>query len=66
MHIVERYHLIDAKEAAGALERQEKIDGFVLGNGMGAAPVDPRFSTALRVEVTVGDPNIFTTPWSAM
>jgi len=65
MHVVERYRLIDAREAADALERHEKTDGFVLGNGNGAAPVDNSYARGLRVEVRVEDPQVFTMPWSA-
>jgi hypothetical protein len=36
---------------------------LVFGNGMGAAPIDQRFSTALRVGVLAEDPNVVTTPW---
>ena len=64
MHIIERYRLIDAREADDALKTHEKTAGFVAGNGNGAAQIDPRFGTGLRLEVRIEDPNIYTTPWS--
>jgi hypothetical protein len=60
LHLVERYRLIDAKEAEEALERHEKTAGPV-----GALVVDPDYGRGLRIEVTIEDPNVFTTPWSA-
>jgi hypothetical protein len=60
MHVVERYRLIDAKEAQAALDRQMKIVGTT-----GPMLPDPEFDKALRLELTVEDPNIFTVPWNA-
>jgi len=73
MHVIERYHLIDAREAQEALMRQEKTDGCVCGGagnsafepGSGGAPVDGRYNKGLRVEVRIEDPKVYTTPWSA-
>jgi hypothetical protein len=59
LHLIERYRLIDAKEAGEALERQAKTTGG------GAVVADPNYSKGLRVELTIEDPNVFTTPWSA-
>jgi len=64
MHVVERYRLIDAAEAREALARQEKIAGRV-GGDQGVAPVDAEYAKALEVQLTIEDPNVFTTPWSA-
>lgn len=73
MHVTERYRLIDARDAADALKRQEKSDGCVCGGagisafepGNGAAPIDTSYSKGLRVEVRIEDPKVFTTAWSA-
>jgi hypothetical protein len=64
MHVVERYRLIDAREAREAQDRQEKSAGRVNGEA-GVAPIDTDYGKGLQVQVTVEDPNIFTTSWSA-
>jgi hypothetical protein len=64
LHVVERYRLIDGEAAKSAQERHEKADGRV-GGAAGVMPVDPDISKkGLQVEVTVEDPNVFTTAWS--
>ncbi len=60
MHVVERYHLIDAKEAQAALDRQISVVGTT-----GAMAPDRNYDKALRIELKVEDPRIFTTPWNA-
>jgi len=60
MHVVERYRLIDAKEAQAALDRHLTIVGTT-----GPMVADPDYGKGLRVEVVVEDPNVFTGPWSA-
>jgi hypothetical protein len=60
MHVVERYRLIDAKEAQRALDRQLGTAGTT-----GPMVADPDYDKGLRVELLVEDPNVFTTPWSA-
>jgi hypothetical protein len=65
LHVVERYRLIDGAAAKDAQERYEKLDGR-LGGPPGAREIDPDPSLkGLQVFVTVEDPNVFTTPWSA-
>ena len=64
LHVVERYRLIDGEMAKAAQDRHEKTDGRVGGAG-GAMAVDPDTSKkGLQVEITVEDPNVFTTPWT--
>jgi hypothetical protein len=60
MHVVERYRLIDAKEAQTALERHAKIVGTT-----GPMVADPKSDKGLRIELKVEDPNVFTTAWTA-
>jgi hypothetical protein len=65
LHIVERYRLIDGAQAKAAQDRHEKADGRV-GGAAGAMAIDPDMNLkGLQVEVTVEDPNVFTTPWTA-
>ena len=65
LHVVERYRLIDGAAAKEAQDRYEKVDGR-LGGQMGAMILDPDTTIkGLQVYVTVEDPNVFTTPWSA-
>src|SRR5258706_1794832 len=64
LHLVERYRLIDAQEAERALERQEKTAGRV-GGEPGVAAIDAGYGKGLQVTVTIEDPKVFTTPWSA-
>ncbi len=60
MHVVERYRLIDAREAQRALDRQLAVAGIT-------APMtpDPHFDKGLRIELTIDDPGVFTQPWNA-
>jgi hypothetical protein len=60
MHVIERYRLIDAKEGRAALDRHAKVVGTT-----GPIAPDPKADKALRVELTVEDPKIFTAPWRA-
>ena len=60
MHVVERYRLIDAREAQAAMDRQSGIVGIT-----GPIAPDPKFDKALRVELRIEDPNVFTSAWNA-
>jgi hypothetical protein len=65
LHVVERYRLIDGASAKEAQEIYEKREGRV-GGAAGAMTIDPDTNLkGLQVQVTVEDPKIFTTPWSA-
>ena len=64
MHVVERYRLIDGKAAKEAAERQMREDGPRFN---AAVLVDPTYAgPGLQLTFTVEDPNVFTTPWSAV
>jgi hypothetical protein len=63
MHVVERYRLIDAKEAREAQERHEKTAGRV-GDTPQGVPFDPAYGKGLQLTVMIDDPNVFTAPWS--
>jgi hypothetical protein len=64
LHVVERYRLIDSEAAKEAAERQIRDDGPRLE---AAVLVDPKYpGPGLQLTFTVEDPNIFTTPWSAV
>jgi len=66
LHVVERYRFIDGVAAKDAQEQFEKKDGRV-GGPDGAQIMDPDTSLkGLQLELTIEDPNIFTTPWSAL
>jgi hypothetical protein len=60
MHVVERYHLIDANEAQAALDRQAAVVGTT-----GPIAPDPKYPKALRLELRIEDPKVFTAPWNA-
>jgi hypothetical protein len=64
-HLIERYRLIDGKAATEAGDRHQREDGPM---GLaGAVLVDRNYAgKGLRLEFTVEDPKVFTTPWSAV
>jgi len=71
LHVIERYRLIDG---ATARELQLKHESAYLGAGRSSAggspygrgDIDPDpAKPGLQVAITVDDPGIFTTPWSA-
>jgi hypothetical protein len=62
LHVVERYKLLDYEAAKAAQERAEK-EWVYIGNYQ----VDQNYrGKGLQLEFTVEDPNVFTTPWSAI
>jgi hypothetical protein len=66
LHVVERYRLLDNEAAIDAEERGEK-ENFrirISDNGMERNLSDK--NPGLQLEFTVEDPDVFTTPWSAM
>jgi hypothetical protein len=64
LRVVERYRLIDGAESKAAQERYEKAEGRV-GGVPGAMALDPDPSLkGLQIQITVEDPNVFTTPWT--
>jgi hypothetical protein len=67
MHVVERYRLIDY-EAAREGQMRGLYENFFIGRGGDAgAPLDPGYrGKGLRLELTVEDEGVFTTPWSAI
>src|SRR3984893_13819327 len=71
LHVIERYRLIDG---ATARDLQLKHESTYFGAGRSSPPnnpygrgdIDPDPTMpGLRVEITVDDPAVFTTPWSA-
>jgi hypothetical protein len=64
-HIIERYRLIDGAEAKQAAERHIRENGPM---GLaGAVLVDPKYpGKGLQLEIRIEDPEVFTTPWSAV
>jgi hypothetical protein len=72
LHVIERYRLIDG---ALAHDFQRKHEGTYFGAGgssplsneYGRGSIDPdTMKPGLRVEIIVDDPDVFTTPWSAV
>lgn len=67
LHVVERYRLIDhaaARAAAARHDRQYRTAPRPNPNGI-VLDSDYR-GKGLQVELTVDDPNVFTTPWKAL
>ena len=63
MHVIERYRLIDDEEARAAQERHEQTAGR-LGGKAGNTSFVPGYKKGLQIQVTIDDPNIYTTQWS--
>jgi len=71
LHVIERYRLIDG-EAARDAQRKHEGAFFPGGSapsvndyGRGNIDLDVK-KKGLQVEITVDDPNMFTTPWKAL
>jgi hypothetical protein len=64
LHLVERYHLIDAKLAQADIARHQAVAGRIAGPP-GGVPLDFGYPKALRLDVTIEDPGVFYQPWSA-
>ena len=63
MHVIERYRLIDDEDARAAQERHEQTAGR-LGGKVGNTSFVPGYKKGLQIQVTIDDPNIYTTQWS--
>ncbi|HMI95364.1 MAG TPA: hypothetical protein VK479_02555 [Micropepsaceae bacterium] len=63
MHVIERYRLIDDEDARVAQERHEQTAGR-LGGKQGNTSFVPAYKKGLQIQVTIEDPNTYTTPWS--
>ena len=65
LHLTERYRLIDGLAAKQAQDVYEKREGRV-GGGPGAMAIEPDTNLkGLQVEITVEDPTMYKTKWSA-
>jgi hypothetical protein len=71
LHVVERYRLIDGETARDLVLKHESAYFGPGKNAPGGAPygrgdidTDPS-KPGLRLEITVEDPTVYTTPWSA-
>lgn len=66
LHVVERYQLLDYEAAKAGLERDAKTN-VRYPTGLNALDFDPNYKGKhLRLEITVEDEHVFTTPWSAV
>jgi len=70
LHVIERYRLIDG-ELARDLQQRHQLNYFPTGGGFrgpyGMGDTDPNATKpGLQVEITVDDPNTFTTRWSGL
>jgi hypothetical protein len=63
LHVVERYRLLDYADAKDGLDRDAK-ENWRPGGGGGAINRKYR-GKHLQIHVTIEDPGVFTTPWSA-
>jgi len=65
LHVVERYRLIDGAQAKQAQDVYEKREGRV-GGAAGAMALEPDTNVkGLQIHITVEDPTMYTTTWSA-
>ena len=65
LHVVERFRLIDGSAAKQAQDAYEKREGRV-GGVPGAMAIDPDVNRkGLQIQITVDDPTMYTTTWSA-
>jgi hypothetical protein len=70
LHVIERYRLIDG-EIARDLQQKHQQNYFPTGSGFrspyGMGDTDPDSTKpGLQVEITVEDPNVFTSRWSGL
>jgi len=65
LHVVERYRLLDYEAANQAEERGERENYRLQQSDTGLARNPNDRSPGVRLEFTVEDPGVFTTPWSA-
>ena len=65
MHVVERYRLIDGVAAKAEQEAYEKREGTVGGGGRFAGYTTDTSLKGLRLDVTMEDPKMFTSPLTA-
>src|SRR5262245_34841478 len=61
LHIVERYRLYDYAEVKDAIDRNYK-ENWLFNGDVWTPQRDKKF---LQVHVTIDDPGVFTTPWTA-
>src|SRR5215471_353702 len=65
LHVVERYSLIDGATAKQAQDVYEKREGRV-GGAAGAMALEPDTNVkGLQIHITIDDPTMYTTTWSA-
>jgi len=61
LHVVENYRLLDYADAKESIDRNDRENFRVPGD------VDPTYrGKVLQLHFTVEDPDVFTTPWTAM
>ena len=66
LHVVERYRLLDYEAAKDGIDRDAKTNARY-PRGLNAIDFDPDYKGKhLRVEITIEDEGVFTTPWSAI
>ena len=66
LHVVERYRLLDYEAAKAGIDRDARINARY-PRGLNAIDFDPDYKgNHLRVEITIEDEGVFTTPWSAV
>ena len=66
LHVVERYRVLDYEAALPGIEAEAKINTRYPHN-LNAIDFDPAYKGKhLRLEITVEDANVFTTPWTSV
>src|SRR5215471_13327604 len=67
LHVIERYRLIDQEAAKAAMQRHDRKYRTAPRPNPNGVVLDPNYKgRGLQIELTIEDPVMFTTPWTAL